>query len=258
METNCPECHGTGIDEIFESACTLCFPTPESARWQTRTSFADTGRTFGGGSSTGKGGPVTVERASDKQLAFIVRLGGEVPAEGLTKKMASVLIEKLLGQAEAPGTTPAVEVAPTRRPNKFAGKCHRCGGHVEAEAGWLGGERGAWTTEHREGLCVTVEAVEATVPAVEVTEGMWWLSDGRIARVQRGRESGHLYAKVLNDEADGFDFERGAMRLLDRRMTVEEAAAFGQRTGQCCVCGRTLENDLSVKLGIGPICRRRV
>jgi hypothetical protein len=29
----------------------------------------------------------------------------------------------------------------------------------------------------------------------------------------------------------------------------------GQDTGECSCCGRTLTNELSVKLGIGPICR---
>lgn len=31
----------------------------------------------------------------------------------------------------------------------------------------------------------------------------------------------------------------------------------GQRTGQCCCCGRELTNEVSIELGIGPICRER-
>lgn len=31
----------------------------------------------------------------------------------------------------------------------------------------------------------------------------------------------------------------------------------GQRTGQCCCCGRELTNEVSIELGIGPICRSR-
>jgi hypothetical protein len=31
----------------------------------------------------------------------------------------------------------------------------------------------------------------------------------------------------------------------------------GQRTGNCCMCGRELTNALSRQLGIGPICRTR-
>mgnify|MGYP003348137138 FL=1 len=35
------------------------------------------------------------------------------------------------------------------------------------------------------------------------------------------------------------------------------AMASGKDTGICCCCGLKLENDLSVKLGIGPICREK-
>ena len=35
------------------------------------------------------------------------------------------------------------------------------------------------------------------------------------------------------------------------------AKAYGQRTGECSICGRTLTNADSRKLGIGPICAER-
>lgn len=36
------------------------------------------------------------------------------------------------------------------------------------------------------------------------------------------------------------------------------AIAYGQRTGNCCICGRELTNKESVELGIGPICAGRM
>lgn len=36
---------------------------------------------------------------------------------------------------------------------------------------------------------------------------------------------------------------------------LELTQEVGRETGTCCCCGRTLTNPLSVKLGIGPICR---
>lgn len=36
---------------------------------------------------------------------------------------------------------------------------------------------------------------------------------------------------------------------------LEQAIASGKETGTCSCCGRHLENELSVELGIGPICR---
>lgn len=35
----------------------------------------------------------------------------------------------------------------------------------------------------------------------------------------------------------------------------ETAMSNGKVTGTCCCCGRTLTNELSIELGIGPICR---
>ena len=32
---------------------------------------------------------------------------------------------------------------------------------------------------------------------------------------------------------------------------------YGRRTGSCSCCGRLLTNSLSIKLGIGPICREK-
>lgn len=36
-----------------------------------------------------------------------------------------------------------------------------------------------------------------------------------------------------------------------------EAIAYGQRTGQCCICGRELTNHASIDAGIGPICAEK-
>lgn len=36
------------------------------------------------------------------------------------------------------------------------------------------------------------------------------------------------------------------------------AKLFGHTTGNCAVCGRTLSDKISVKLGIGPICLKRL
>lgn len=36
-----------------------------------------------------------------------------------------------------------------------------------------------------------------------------------------------------------------------------EAIAYGQRTGNCCICNRELTNHASIDLGIGPICAEK-
>jgi hypothetical protein len=103
---------------------------------------------------------------------------------------------------------------------------------------------------------------------IEVTDGMWILGDV-IYKVQKAvHGSGRLYAKKLvvskafDSDADDtsevrFEYAPGAVKQLGvggRKLTLEEAKAFGALYGTCCVCGRTLTNEQSIKDGIGPIC----
>ena len=43
----------------------------------------------------------------------------------------------------------------------------------------------------------------------------------------------------------------------EMRMTLDEAREFGALYGSCMICGRTLTNELSIHLGIGPVCGSR-
>lgn len=90
--------------------------------------------------------------------------------------------------------------------------------------------------------------------AVDELEIGMYRVDGEIFKVQQSRESGRLYAKKLTE--DGFEYAAGAIRHIKAsdRMTLEEAKEYGQMTGTCCNCGRTLTNEESIRDGIGPIC----
>lgn len=79
---------------------------------------------------------------------------------------------------------------------------------------------------------------------------------GRVYRVQRSQTSGRFYA--LEQLEDGStQYAKGVVRLLEPkdRLTLDQAKEWGQRTGVCCECGRTLTNPESIELGIGPVCR---
>ena len=41
------------------------------------------------------------------------------------------------------------------------------------------------------------------------------------------------------------------------RMTVHDAIEFGKLYGSCAICGRMLTNELSIQIGIGPVCGGR-
>jgi len=57
-----------------------------------------------------------------------------------------------------------------------------------------------------------------------------------------------------------FKYEgRAPLKFLkpEYRLTLKHAREFGALYGTCCVCARTLTNELSIHLGIGPVCGDR-
>lgn len=103
-----------------------------------------------------------------------------------------------------------------------------------------------------------------------VTEDGMYRHGTDIYKVQMAvHGSGKLYAKKLvqvdTDSTKGgvpkfkFEYAPGAMRLLnsDNKLALADAMEFGRLYGACCVCGRTLTNELSIHLGIGPVCGGR-
>jgi hypothetical protein len=212
-----------------------------------------------GGTGTGSG---TSNAASDKQVAFLSRLAAErgitVATEGLSKSRASAEIERLLA-------LPVTE-APQARWKKVDGTWG-----VNAP----GANTGDTVTVHKasgdtaevtlgERLSGDIFAPAKDAPATKGTKdapatvvdgpGMYATADDRIVKVQAS-QAGRLYGKVLNGQS--FDYSPGAMRDIVRKLTLEEAAAYGRATGICCCCGRTLTNPESIAAGIGPICAGR-
>lgn len=119
--------------------------------------------------------------------------------------------------------------------------------------------RGRALVAERERLArAAAKALAATNDPVSAP-GMY-RKDGKIYRVQKSRQSGYLYAKLLNPKNQCFEYASGAMRELceSDRMTLEEAKAFGVETGVCCVCAALLTDPKSIAAGIGPICAKRV
>lgn len=78
-----------------------------------------------------------------------------------------------------------------------------------------------------------------------------------VDRPTEGRWEGWIFLSVqASDEKHpikGF----AAKREILRKIAVDPAAAsrrYGQELGHCGVCGRTLTNEVSREIGIGPIC----
>lgn len=249
--THCPTCldPNTSLDDLFAHAC------PHDTRHNYRPRHTDPmpARPRGDGTGPGRGHGGHGPGATPAQVAYLVRLGmDETAARRLGKIAAGHEIDKRLAERPAPAADQ------DRRPNRYAGQCIRCGGQVPAESGWLAKDpSGRWAAEHKS--CPDApDAPAADVP--EATPGFYVWGE-RVVKVTRSK-AGRLYALALDDETGRFEYDTAATRGWQhaiatgeaRRLTVEEAAAYGRRTGRCMCCGRTLTNPESIAAGIGPIC----
>lgn len=90
---------------------------------------------------------------------------------------------------------------------------------------------------------------------ITVTEGFYLVNAGAF-KVKRSQSTGRLYAMKLDLDTGKFEYDKGAIYNLrpETRMTKEQAAAHGRKTGICMICSRTLTDPKSIAAGIGPIC----
>lgn len=106
--------------------------------------------------------------------------------------------------------------------------------------------------------CFRAQALrEARETAVEAPpEGIHYLN-GKVYKVQLAvTTSGKPYAKRLSGTS--WDYAGRDWKALplsaDTLMTHDDAAEYGKLYGVCCICGRTLTDEVSIERGIGPIC----
>ena len=91
--------------------------------------------------------------------------------------------------------------------------------------------------------------------AVDTEEGH--LAFYRVDRPTEGKWAGYTFVKV--QASDELHRVRGqAAKAVLAKMAVDPTAAmlrYGQDIGECGHCGRTLTDETSRQLGIGPVCR---
>jgi hypothetical protein len=81
--------------------------------------------------------------------------------------------------------------------------------------------------------------------------------NGKRAIRRRGLNS--PYWSSLAD--NGFAHQRILKLLGDgdiRILSFDEMVEIGRKTGLCCICGRSLDDEKSVEAGIGPVCAKKV
>lgn len=82
----------------------------------------------------------------------------------------------------------------------------------------------------------------------------------RVRKVEKGKWAGWTFVDV--QASSDFYPIRGlkAVRPILTKIAEdprEAAVRYGQELGRCCICGRTLTNDVSRHYGIGPVCAGR-
>lgn len=85
------------------------------------------------------------------------------------------------------------------------------------------------------------------------TEGIYLNNQGVFKLYKT--QSGYLFAKKLQEDGSWVGFPGAANKLRpETKMTLEQAKQYGKMYGMCMLCGRTLTDEESVAMGIGPIC----
>lgn len=161
-------------------------------------------------------------------------------------------------------------IAPTVRRNRFAAPCRRCGVSIPAESGSLLRVDGTWVVEHI-GDCPERVAAPAPAPgpaAVNVPAGHYAtpsrtgnndLDFWRVDRPTEGRWAGRVFVKRMigghpATPVRGSEAHAALAAIAD--YGIDRAATlYGVEIGRCYVCNRTLTDETSRVLGIGPDCR---
>lgn len=245
----CGVCLGSGWDEVFGCACGECgadLATEEQvAEAQTKldANKADFDRVLGERAAL-------VEWLGTQDWEFPQSLAAQYAKKGSLSDKQWAAAEKLFAKAQDPKPhwTKVGEEWGVRAPG------HKVGDSIEVTNRAQVTSTVYLATEVIEGTFIVGDAPGAFRP--EET-GLYAKEDGTIVKVQRSRTSGRLYGKAL-DEDGNFEFDPKAIREVVRKLTLEEAAAYGRRTGVCCACGRELTDPVSIEAGIGPICSTRL
>lgn len=121
--------------------------------------------------------------------------------------------------------------------------------------------------------CPTREQVEAshhmdyiaervTRKQQELTDGMYRSHRDIIYKVYHTQTGQQVAKRLVDDYPNGWKFKyegKAPLHFLKptERMSIDDAMEFGKIYGQCCMCGRTLTDELSIEMGIGPVCGKR-
>jgi hypothetical protein len=160
----------------------------------------------------------------------------------------------------------------TRKANRYAAKCVKCGQWVEAEAGYLTKDKaGKWAAEHV-GDCPAPKVAQPQVELADVPAGRYALpSTGdndlvfyKVDRPTEGKWAGFTFVRMIvgGDGSNDQRLNRAQSAPVLARIAeagFEAAAAlYGQHTRHCSRCQLVLTDVVSRVTGFGPTCARKL
>lgn len=147
--------------------------------------------------------------------------------------------------------------APNLVPGETVTVVKRSGETSEAIVGQIVDRKygNVFATIARPQAVVTAEVTVAARPVADkVTEVGFYLHDGEVYKVVKGKQSGRPYAKKVT--SNGFAYDGGAIFKLSASelMTAEEVRVWSRSRGICANCSDDLSDPISVEIGLGTKC----
>jgi hypothetical protein len=101
---------------------------------------------------------------------------------------------------------------------------------------------------------------EVHMPNTMLDDGIYVVNGVYHKVIHAVHGSGRQYAKKFNSFTENWEYAPGALGYItnSHQLTEDQAKAFGKLYGRCVVCGRTLTDEESIELGIGPVCRAKL
>lgn len=166
-------------------------------------------------------------------------------------------------------TTKEPERQENFRRNKFGGKCQICGAFVPEEEGKIEKVAGKWLVYHI-GECPPRAEKEEEKPfpnipagyyAVESRTGNNDLDFFMVVRPEKGYWKERTFVKLVigghpNQPVRGSE-ARSVLERIEAAGIQEAKELYGKEIGKCGECNRSLTDEESRRIGIGPVCRNK-
>lgn len=259
-DPECPDTAGNIRQCNWETrapmACFTCFDVTPYRNGQTQTF----GNDHGTGPSTSPSKPApTVDPWDQKQTAeWIQALGRKLVTEDI---------------ANNPEAKPAIQAWLDAYTGDFS-YLTDMQAKTRHTDGMLKGVANCWRADMYRNPPAETEISDPATPIVTIPEGFnpgrYMTADGSRIKIDiptKGKWAGWVFVKGGSEY--GFDGRLGSIKpgggyKGTRAAQVVEIVAdpkaaavrYGQNTGSCGKCGRVLEDEESVKRGIGPVCAR--